>query len=87
MSYDPECPPGEIQSDVVFREGQTLGGHVTYTPRLIAMDLKGTGDPSPVGGACSVLTVPLSVFTGSLRTLRQEGGLYDAGRDAAAVTW
>lgn len=41
LSYDPETPPGEIQSDVMFREGQTLGGHVTYTPRLIAMDLKG----------------------------------------------
>lgn len=33
--------PGEIQSDVLFREGQTLGGSITYTPRLIAMDLKG----------------------------------------------
>uniref|UniRef100_A0A1A7WKL0 Protein misato homolog 1 n=1 Tax=Iconisemion striatum TaxID=60296 RepID=A0A1A7WKL0_9TELE len=64
LSYDPESPPGEIQSDVVFREGQTLGGHVTYTPRLIAMDLKG-----------------------SLRTLRQEGHLYDDGEDASAVTW
>lgn len=64
LSYDPESPPGEIQSDVVFREGQTLGGHVTYTPRLIAMDLKG-----------------------SLRTLRQEGSLYDAGKDTSAVTW
>ncbi|KAM3857945.1 protein misato homolog 1 [Diretmus argenteus] len=42
LSYDPESPLGEIQSDVVFREGQTLGGHVTYTPRLIAMDLKGS---------------------------------------------
>lgn len=36
-------PEGELQSDVMFREGQTLGGHVTYTPRLIAMDLKGNG--------------------------------------------
>lgn len=25
----------------MFREGQTLAGHVTHTPRLIAMDLKG----------------------------------------------
>lgn len=33
--------PGDTQSDVLFREGQTLGGHVTYTPRLIAMDVKG----------------------------------------------
>ncbi|KAK2830651.1 hypothetical protein Q5P01_018582 [Channa striata] len=64
LSYDPETPPGEIQSDVLFREGQTLGGHVTYTPRLIVMDLKG-----------------------SLRTLRQEGRLYDAGKDASTVTW
>ncbi|XP_047460543.1 protein misato homolog 1 isoform X2 [Mugil cephalus] len=64
LSYDAESPLGEIQSDVVFREGETLGGHVTYTPRLIAMDLKG-----------------------SLRTLRKEGSLYDAGKDTSAVTW
>ncbi|XP_030003855.1 protein misato homolog 1 isoform X2 [Sphaeramia orbicularis] len=64
LSYDPEMPLGEIQSDVVFREGQTSGGHITYTPRLIAMDLKG-----------------------SLRTLRQEGSLYDPGKDTSAVTW
>lgn len=64
LSYDPEGPLGEIQSDVVFREGHTSGGDVTYTPRLIAMDVKG-----------------------SLRTLRQEGRLYDAGKDMSAVTW
>ncbi|XP_070840372.1 protein misato homolog 1 isoform X1 [Chaetodon trifascialis] len=64
LSYDPETPPGDVQSDVVFREGQTLGGQVTHTPRLIAMDLKG-----------------------SLRTLRQEGRLYDPGKDTSAVTW
>ncbi|TKS88752.1 Protein misato -like protein 1 [Collichthys lucidus] len=64
LSYDPEAPPGDIESDVVFREGQTQGGHVTHTPRLIAMDLKG-----------------------SLRTLRQEGSLYDAEEETPAVTW
>ncbi|KAM6904252.1 protein misato homolog 1 isoform 1-T1 [Lycodopsis pacificus] len=64
LSYDPETPPSEIQSDVLFREGQTPGGHVTHTPRLISMDLKG-----------------------SLRTLRQEGSLYDAGKDTSAATW
>ncbi|XP_057684043.1 protein misato homolog 1 [Corythoichthys intestinalis] len=42
LSYDPDIPPGELQSDVLFREGQTLGGNITYTPRLIAMDLKGS---------------------------------------------
>ncbi|XP_029437115.1 protein misato homolog 1 isoform X2 [Rhinatrema bivittatum] len=32
----------EISSDVLFREGQTLSGQETYTPRLILMDLKGS---------------------------------------------
>lgn len=64
LSYDPESAPSEIHSDVVFREGQTPGGHVTYTPRLIAMDVKG-----------------------SLRTLRQEGNLYDPGKDTSALSW
>ncbi|KAM4539631.1 protein misato homolog 1 isoform 2-T2 [Odontesthes bonariensis] len=64
LSYDPGSPLAEVQSDVVFREGRTLGGHVTYTPRLISMDLKG-----------------------SLRTLRQEGSLYNADKDASAATW
>lgn len=41
LTYDPDAPPGELQNDVLFREGQTFGGHITYTPRLIAMDLKG----------------------------------------------
>lgn len=41
LSYDPDVLSGDTQSDVLFREGQTLGGHVTYTPRLIAMDVKG----------------------------------------------
>lgn len=42
MVYDSASPAGELQSDMLFREGLTLGGHVTYTPRLIAMDLKGS---------------------------------------------
>lgn len=32
----------EIDSDVLYREGRTLLGDVTYTPRLIAVDLKGS---------------------------------------------
>lgn len=42
LVYDCDAPLGELQSDMLFREGLTLGGHVTYTPRLIAMDLKGS---------------------------------------------
>ncbi|XP_072528224.1 protein misato homolog 1 [Salminus brasiliensis] len=42
LCYDADLPLGELQSDVLFREGLTLGGHVTYTPRLIALDLKGS---------------------------------------------
>lgn len=43
--YDPSTKPAEskeINSDVLFREGQNLMGDVTYTPRLIAFDLKGS---------------------------------------------
>lgn len=42
LVYDADAPAGELQSDVLFREGLTLAGHVTYTPRLIAIDLKGS---------------------------------------------
>nr|XP_032824563.1 protein misato homolog 1 [Petromyzon marinus] len=31
----------EVNSDVLFREGVTLQGEPTYTPRLVLMDLKG----------------------------------------------
>lgn len=54
LCYDPGSAPPEVQSDSVFREGQTPGGSVTYTPRLIAMDLKGTrrsGFAQPEPGA------------------------------------
>uniref|UniRef100_A0A672JW99 Protein misato homolog 1 n=1 Tax=Sinocyclocheilus grahami TaxID=75366 RepID=A0A672JW99_SINGR len=42
LVYGSDAPAGELQSDVLFREGLTPGAHVTYTPRLIAMDLKGS---------------------------------------------
>ncbi|KAK7011429.1 protein misato 1 [Biomphalaria glabrata] len=41
--YDPkllEGSPKEIDHDVLFREGKTIKGDVTYTPRLILFDLK-----------------------------------------------
>ncbi|XP_076465690.1 protein misato homolog 1-like [Babylonia areolata] len=43
--YDPKILqtfPKEINHDVLFREGQTLKGDVTFTPRLVALDLKGS---------------------------------------------
>ncbi|KAJ8000230.1 hypothetical protein DPEC_G00202680 [Dallia pectoralis] len=64
LTYDADAPPSELQNDVLFREGQTLGGQMTYTPRLIALDLKG-----------------------SLQTLRQEGCLYETGKDLTTLTW
>uniref|UniRef100_A0A3Q3WS48 Protein misato homolog 1 n=1 Tax=Mola mola TaxID=94237 RepID=A0A3Q3WS48_MOLML len=65
LSYDPETPPGDTQSGVVFREGQTLGGHVTHTPRLIAMDVK--GNPSfPLKDFCLTYKCAPSGREGSL---------------------
>nr|XP_054754974.1 protein misato homolog 1-like [Lytechinus pictus] len=45
FSYE-KCPaqiiPKEINNDVLFREGRTLQGEETYTPRLVCLDLKGS---------------------------------------------
>ncbi|XP_077989542.1 protein misato homolog 1-like [Glandiceps talaboti] len=43
--YDPvgsNAKPKQINSNILFREGLTLTGEVTYTPRLVAIDLKGS---------------------------------------------
>ncbi|XP_076355308.1 misato mitochondrial distribution and morphology regulator isoform X2 [Tachypleus tridentatus] len=37
-----KVPELEINHDVHFCEGKTLRGHTTYTPRLLAIDLKGS---------------------------------------------
>uniref|UniRef100_A0A1B6LBE0 Protein misato homolog 1 n=1 Tax=Graphocephala atropunctata TaxID=36148 RepID=A0A1B6LBE0_9HEMI len=39
--YIPDTP-SEINHDVLFREGQTSRGEVTFTPRLLLVDLKGS---------------------------------------------
>uniref|UniRef100_A0A1B6G8Y2 Protein misato n=1 Tax=Cuerna arida TaxID=1464854 RepID=A0A1B6G8Y2_9HEMI len=41
FEYIPDTP-SEINHDVLFREGQTSRGEVTYTPRLLLVDLKGS---------------------------------------------
>ncbi|KAK7496885.1 hypothetical protein BaRGS_00011865 [Batillaria attramentaria] len=43
--YDPkvlQAFPKEINHDLLFREGQTQKGQVTFTPRLVALDLRGS---------------------------------------------
>ena len=32
----------EVDNDVLFREGLTMKGEVTYTPRLLSLDLQGS---------------------------------------------
>ncbi|CAG9854358.1 unnamed protein product [Phyllotreta striolata] len=41
FNYDPSTP-SEINHDVLYREGQTSRGEVTFTPRLLLADLKGS---------------------------------------------
>ncbi|XP_066587453.1 protein misato [Prorops nasuta] len=41
FSYDP-ANPSEINHDVLYREGETQKREVTYTPRLLVVDLKGS---------------------------------------------
>ncbi|KAH3882235.1 protein misato homolog 1-like [Dreissena polymorpha] len=64
FNYDPaKASEKEICHDVLYREGQNLQREVTFTPRLVLLDLKG-----------------------SLRTLRQQGDLYDMGIEEE-VNW
>ncbi|KAI4499578.1 hypothetical protein M0802_005474 [Mischocyttarus mexicanus] len=41
FSYDPNNP-SEINHDILYREGENLKKQVTFTPRLLLVDLKGT---------------------------------------------
>lgn len=40
----------EVNHDILYREGQTARGEVTYTPRLIIADLKGSLKTLPETG-------------------------------------
>lgn len=40
----------EINHDILYREGKTINGEVTYTPRLLIADLKGSLKTLPVNG-------------------------------------
>lgn len=42
--------PSEIDHDVLFREGKTVKGQTTYTPRLLLVDLKGSLKALPQEG-------------------------------------
>ncbi|XP_055632490.1 protein misato [Toxorhynchites rutilus septentrionalis] len=42
FNYDPCAEPSEIEHEVLYREGQTLNGQPTFTPRMLLLDLKGT---------------------------------------------
>lgn len=56
--------PKEICHDVLYREGENRQREVTFTPRLIAFDLKG-----------------------SLKSLKQEGVLYETGAEGEDIKW
>lgn len=40
----------EVNHDILYREGQTVDGQVTYTPRLLLADLKGSLKSLPASG-------------------------------------
>ena len=49
----------EIDNDVLYREGVTINKEVTYTPRLIAVDLKGSLGALPeCGDLYGKITIP-----------------------------
>ncbi|XP_035898063.1 protein misato [Anopheles stephensi] len=42
FNYDPNAEPSEIDHSILYREGQTRQRQVTFTPRLLMVDLAGT---------------------------------------------
>lgn len=50
FSYDPNAPPSEVNHDTLFREGLNARGDVTYTPRMLLVDLKGSLKQMPRSG-------------------------------------
>ncbi|KAL4458321.1 hypothetical protein ABPG75_013186 [Micractinium tetrahymenae] len=44
-------PAAAVDSDTLFRAGETLGGQPTYTPRLVLCDLSGALGGASAGGA------------------------------------
>lgn len=50
FSYDPNAPASEINHDILFREGANARGDVTYTPRMLLVDLKGSLKSLPLSG-------------------------------------
>uniref|UniRef100_A0AAG5CU75 Protein misato n=1 Tax=Anopheles atroparvus TaxID=41427 RepID=A0AAG5CU75_ANOAO len=42
FNYDPNAAPSEIDHTILYREGQTSQRQVTFTPRLLLVDLGGT---------------------------------------------
>ncbi|XP_017476118.1 PREDICTED: protein misato isoform X1 [Rhagoletis zephyria] len=42
FNYNPDHGPSEINHDVLYREGVNLNKQVTYTPRLLLVDLDGS---------------------------------------------
>ncbi|XP_062897927.1 protein misato homolog 1 [Mobula hypostoma] len=64
----------EINNNVLFREGQTLRGQPTYTPRLILMDLKGSLSSLKQEGVLygASQAVPALAWNGSLTVHKED---------------
>ncbi|XP_048476412.1 protein misato homolog 1 [Rhincodon typus] len=76
LCYDgePNDSYSEIDSNVLFREGVTMQGQPTYTPRLILMDLKGSLSSLKQEGAlyCISQTEPALTWKGSLSVHKED---------------
>ncbi|XP_067878963.1 protein misato homolog 1 isoform X2 [Heterodontus francisci] len=76
LCYDvePSDPYCEISNNVLFREGLTLQGQPTYTPRLILMDLKGSLSSLKQEGALYGIsqTEPAVTWKGNLTVHKED---------------
>lgn len=75
FNYNPNTlEKSEINHDVLFREGENQRGQVTYTPRMILLDLAGSLSHMPVDGELYEDLAKAELLTGDPSAVQSHSG-------------
>lgn len=81
FNYDPNSTAKSIVNhDLLFREGENQQGNVTYTPRMVLLDLAGSLGAAPVEGELYEDSIKADLLSGDTSVV---SGL--TGWDASAI--
>lgn len=61
----------ECNHDILYREGQTIKGDLTYTPRLLLADLKGSLKTFPTSGGLPEVIEETNVEWGTVEKIQE----------------